>query len=64
MSNHVNISDAVSLVFISVDLTHIKSFSSHSSVLSFQFARVSQSISGFEDFILEDEDEESVLYYL
>ena len=58
MSNPVNISDAVTLIFISVDLTHIRSFSFDSSVLSFQFARVSPSVSGFEDFILEDEDED------
>ena len=35
------------LIFTSVDLTYIRSFSSDSSVLSFQFARVSLSISGF-----------------
>ena len=61
MSNPVNISDAVPLLFISVDLTYIGSFSSDSSVLSFQFARVSPSVSGQQILALEDEDEESVL---
>ena len=42
----------------------MKSFSSHLSVLSFQFARVSPSVSGFEDFILEDEDEDLLLFNL
>ena len=58
MSNPVNISDAIPLILFTVDLTYIRSFSSDSSVLSFQFARVSPSVSGFEDFILVDEDED------
>ena len=63
MSNPINISDAVTCIF-TVDLTYLRSFSSDSSVLSFQFARVSPSISGFEDLALEDEDEDVYYYYL
>ena len=63
MSNPVNISDAVTLILFTVDLTYIRSFSSDSSVLSFQFARVSLSISGFEDYILKDEDEDIIIIY-
>ena len=47
MSNLIDISDVVPLILFTVDLTYIRSFSSDSSVLSFQFARVSLSISGF-----------------
>ena len=53
-----NISWVIALIFISV--------SSDSSVLSFQFTRVSPNVSGFEDFILEDEDEDCsiTIYYI
>ena len=50
--------------YFTVDLTYIRSFSSDSSVLSFQFSRVSPSVSGFEVLALEDEDEDSYYYYL
>ena len=61
MSNPVNISDAVYTHIYFIDLTYRRSFSSDSSVLSFQFARVSLSISGFEGLFLKDEDEDFII---